>query len=608
MTVVSPSSGTNYAIDVNATIAGSLTVIRSIAIQGGGAGHGIRCSTSGITGIINGLYHNGGTLGDFLIAPGGQVLVTDIIANVGSSTNFINVTAGSLDVNNIMTQSSTLYTCTDLIDISCGSIDCNGLLLPDDNSPCTNALHISGNAVAVSMTNVHLHANAFAILVDPALTGSGGSVKISGEYEIEKTSYPSGWKSAVGFLSLYNDDGIFDDPGTKVEGGFFIGNVDNPTELVVGEGNSSIINMNVLYSTNVTNIGGATYTNNTNAARTKGDPSFTMFSSLTNGNGLFIGNTSRKFYGIKVDIVTALTAGSGILTWYYHNGTSWVEFDVMWTLADAPYTHFGRNCFNTTASEQIRFNYNAINANWATQTVNSINAYWVYVRIGRPTADTLYPNIRPQNTNSITTSPVLQRIKLHTNRTEINKDGYIEYFGSQEKKVHVDYLGAKEDPNRTAGTANITLSSNVSISRQYSSFSGNSLSGQLIEIILPYSADTSRPLNVDIYWKVDNTSLGNVRLYMNYVVLTAGVTVGALTEYPMYDVSNLGNNYVDRSFLVSGQNVIQEAHFTAKIPHLGPDKQILINLYRDARGSNTNDTNSSSISIARAEIHCWAWC
>lgn len=607
LTIQTPSSGTNYAVDCSATPANALVVLYTLVIQGGGAGHGIVASDLGTTAVIMALYHNGGTLGTFLEMNGsGNLLINEIICNVGAATDVYKQTAGNATIRSMAFQTSSLYSCADVFDISGGEFELTSLLIPD-STPATNILHISGENVNVSMSSVHLHASGFSILVDGGLTGTGSTLRINGEFEYEKTSFPSGWQTNASVNLLYIDEGILDDAGVKVEGSnFIVGSYLAPTESVFGEGDSSVVNMLCYTSTDVTDIAGATYVDVTNAAQTKADPTFTMFPALTSGAGLFIGNTTRKFYGVKIQLTTLITYGSGLVSWWYYNGSSWMEFSIMGTDADSPYSNNNNSVFGVS-SEQVRFNYDTIDPNWATISVNGSSAYWVYVRIGRSIASTNYPNVYPANTNSITTSPVVQRIKLHTNRVEINKDGFTETFGSHQQTENI-VLSQIITSGSAASNANVNVSPNVSLTIPESRYTGSSYSIQSYIVKSLDGIDTSRPVILTVWWMMHNTNTGVVELKAVLNRVQVGDTMnGSGTETNFYDFDNQSNAYVRTNITTNSDEIIQESKFITNISDIDLTASTVISIIRDADSSNTNDTNGGDIKIFNVNLTGVRW-
>lgn len=610
-TVYTPSSGSNYAIDCNATNAGTLMVLFNIAIVGAGAGSGVRGSASGIIASIQGLYHNGGTMtGDFVVDAGGRFIISEVIANVGSCRYLFNISSGSVQVNNIVTQNNALYSCTDIFNVSGGSLDCEGMLVPDDNAPNTNALHITGTNVSISMTGVHLHSSTYDMLIDN-VSGSGSILKITGEFNFEKVNVPVAWAAAANYNVMYLDDGVEDDSGVKVDGGgFIVGSFYSGTESVFGQGDSTTVNMYVFTSTDVTDIAGATYVNVTASAKSSSGSTFTAFPALTSGSGLFIGNSGRQFYGFKTTITTALTAGSGILSCWYYNGSTWIEFDIFVNKSSYPYTTYANNLFNVAQGEQVRFHWDFMNGDWATTTVNGQNGYWIYIRIGRASTDSNFPILRPANTNSITTAPILERIKLHTHRTEINEDGQMEFFGQSQAEVHIDIGEPIQNTTMTAGTATFAISSNVTLSKPYSALPGNGLAGQSYQFKLPRHIDTSRRLKIEVFWAMGGTQTGNVRMYLTASInIDTGDNVNGSVQVERMAVnaSDYSLPYIDTNIASSASGTLQESVFHLIVPDSIEEQNIVMTIYRDGRGSNPNDTNNGTVNLFEVIMDGVVW-
>lgn len=595
ITVVTPSSGTNYAIDCNATLAGTLSVIYNVVIQGGGAGHGVRASAAGITATIGGFYHNGGTLGDFLQVNGGTMIVQNCIVNVGSATNVFNITGGVCHMNSLQANISALYSATDCFDISGGELEVSDMVVPD-NSPFTNYLHISGENVIISMSSTHLHASTYHILIDGGLTGTGSKLSLNCEFDIEKVSFPFVWGSNATVNVLHVDQGVFDDSGIKVAGGgFVVGHPALPTETVMGEGDSTTVDMVVFTSTDVTDIAGATYVDVTSDAKTNSGSTFTVFPAVTNGSGLFMGNTTRKFYGAKIEIDTGITYGSGIVSFWYYNGTIWKEVNFMFTKSSSPYTSYANAGMTNAEGQQVRLDYDAMNVDWATISVNGTTAYWIYMRVGRDLADSTYPNQLPANTNSITTAPIFERMKLHVNRTEVNGDGVIEFFGCGQPQKSFQISEKLELSGTPSNATGMNISTNID--------SVDIINARLDAIgeahghifVIPTEVDTSRKITIIVHWLVRNNSSGNVELITRIAQpIAAGTNIvgGTVPEESQTIVQAVNTNNGD----------IFVSTFDFIFPSTLPTNLAVVGI---ERGINT--TYVGNLDIFNIDVKCYTW-
>ena len=148
-----------------------------------------------------------------------------------------------------------------------------------------------------------------------------------------------------------------------------------------------------------------------------------------NNNALYIGSiASTQFPYINLSLTYTLKTTSAsfppssVLTWEYWNGVSWAILPFMIIHDRSPYSNDGTDSFGyndilipgTKISHNIYFG--PIASSWATTTVNGNLGYWVRMRI--------------TDAANITQVPVLDNILLGTSHTEINKDGFVIYYGN----------------------------------------------------------------------------------------------------------------------------------------------------------------------------------
>lgn len=176
----------------------------------------------------------------------------------------------------------------------------------------------------------------------------------------------------------------------------------------------------------------------------------------------------------------------------------------------------------TNTNEQIRLDTTELTvANWQSTTTNGVVGFPVRCRIA---------------TGPITTVPILERVKLGTNHTEINKDGFIEKFGVAEDR-RVLWAGTGESLSAPSGGVNaptsydVAISTNVTYRQAFSSYaSGSDLrrAGTMLEI--PDGVDTSRPLQLEIAWVTDGVSTNGVQWDLYTAPVNIGDTLGALAR------------------------------------------------------------------------------
>ena len=141
-----------------------------------------------------------------------------------------------------------------------------------------------------------------------------------------------------------------------------------------------------------------------------------IFGGTTAGRSLLVG-ADFQFSGVKIKIATdGLIESDNVEVDFWASG-AWNEVKYMSTNSDFPYTRFGDEIAqNGVTSEQIRLNADkqGLLPLWEKSTINGVEKYWGRIIIKAP----------------ITTDPIIEQLKLHTNRTEVNADGTVEFFGN----------------------------------------------------------------------------------------------------------------------------------------------------------------------------------
>ena len=574
ITVVGPSTGSNYAIDCTSTVLNATFFLASIAVIGGGAGGGLKCSTLGNVLSVNGFHHNGGTFTlPLVLVDGGNFSAESINGGFGITPDVVKVTDGTAIISGIILLSDDYYQCDDVFDISGGSLVVSSTLMSDLEPPCTNCIHISGDGIILSISDVHAHSktSGFNLLVDSGLTGAGTKILIQGEISSELISIPDAYQAGCfSYIVLMTDDASNNDVAYRLDTEVAIGSVNKPAEISIGEGDS-VTNDMVIFSYN-----GATYTNNTTAAKSRSDSTFAGFGGTSNGSIFYLGHTARKFYGLKIDITTPLNPTGATVVSEYWNGSAWVAFNVMSTRATAPYTSYANNAITRLQSEHVRFDYTTMSADWATTTVNSQLAYWARYRI---------------TSGTLTTDVVVERVKLHTNRTEINKDGFVEYFGVSQPSRTLFSSHRYSLKGYVPADATIDFSSNVSLIYEHSSLVGSKLDGFGQTVIVPFGLDTSRSISVIIRWCVNDSSTGPIELKCTYVSgtqLGSNIHDSALTETIETEIITIDSDQT---------GILKETSFTFAIPTALVGDELIFQINRDARASNGNDTNSGNVYV-----------
>lgn len=421
----------------------------------------------------------------------------------------------------------------------------------------TTGLHIGSSGGIVTGTYLRIVDDSGFTTHVQVENASSVFALTNGVFREDKTDYNTSAEIAVQHSSVVPGDEAF-----QITAELHVGSEDRPRESAFGGGDSHTRGMAALTNTN---LEAGTWADITAQLRDDDASSATLFPGVAAGNTFYIGGDSQ-FPGLKPEVTTALAIGTGALVLEYWNGTAWVAIEHLSCDSNAPYGQYAQAVFQRVNTEQIRFNTEAITG-WATKSLNGITKYWVRFRI----------------TTAITTAPACDRIKLHTNRTEINADGVVEYFGAAE--VQRQFVWARGLMWELVGFAqpnsDIPIATGFSIKGFENRWQNGNKDGSAATVQAVPGLDTSRPLIYEVGWTPEATDVGNVELQLDVVTLNAGNVLGALPYTRQL------------SQIITGPftaNTLYVTQFVFTTPDLQQNGSLALALYRDAGGGNLDDT------------------
>jgi hypothetical protein len=320
----------------------------------------------------------------------------------------------------------------------------------------------------------------------------------TGETNIDKFNFVAG-AQLIGAII----DDKEDDEGFNILGELHVGLPEQGYESAIGGGDSYTRGMLVYTETS-----GNVFADVSDIARSASSSTF-AFPGTAIDNAIYIASSLSdvsdvlSHFGIKAKIDTAATIGAGEIVLEYWNGSSWATFNGCTSKSSPGYFKYAKDYFGLSGSYHIKYNPFIID-DWAKNDPMSLGTsyYWVRFRI-----DT-----------AITTSPSIQQIKLHTNRTEINADGTIEFHSDARvyKKLVVDAVRPLEG-NMQNGS--IYVDENVGVGLENNRFTTvDDLLGVSFE--LPEDCDTSGPLI--FVWKGKFAAAGSVEFTIRRKIVSPG--------------------------------------------------------------------------------------
>jgi len=427
----------------------------------------------------------------------------------------------------------------------------DAILALNTSSSCfaTNNGRITANMASIILSSygVRVGANSefdasnlrFSLITNDELSQDAdtASIKITGgKYDSTKRTITE-W----GNVELDGFDVFPGNKGYEIANELHVGVPELGRESAVGEGDSYTRGM-LVYTYNGTaytdvsedaaSSSGSTFT----FPNTSADTAIYVSSSLENGDKI-------QHLGIRQNISTAVVLGAGEIVAEYYNG-SWTEFSTMTSEALPDYIPLDGNLFSTTGNVHTRYNCK-IDNDWAKNDPMSLGVTYFWVRFRIKT--------------SITTAPVFEQWRLHSNHTEMNPDGWIEYFGTARPIGRLGWDMSTFAPVSGVNPAdqNLFLSDNVGVGRTQNKFIDNNIRRSAFNAYLPFDYDTGCPLRLVASVITDDATAGNI-------------------------VWNLRWGYT-----TDGDNVYQSA---AAAPAAGPNEQLQTETVAAPTASETQET------------------
>lgn len=380
-----------------------------------------------------------------------------------------------------------------------------------------------GATIQLAVNGIHSGTNGGTIRgtsVDVGFTGSWDILSDSADTDI---SLGGGRLDSTKISRIDGEDIIGNwaeatpgEGGSAVQGEFRVGSPTAPAEAVIGEGDSTTIDMHVF----TTNAAGAGFLDKT--ADAKSGTNYDVFQGVASGHICYWGVDGREFPGLKLKIATAMVLGAGAIVWEVSDGAAgWNAINIMATNSVAPYGQYAQAAMERVAFDQIRFDPDAVT--FGANTVDGQSGHWIRARI----------------TTGITTAPVAGNTtgastKMHTNRWEANGDGFTELFGKAIKKRPIALSGriALSGGSAPAATT-MNPSTNIAWVAAASGYAaagdGNVWVGQV-----PTGFDSSRGITAKVEYKPNGTNVAPVTMTFYAVAIRAGDAVppsgGALAE------------------------------------------------------------------------------
>ena len=313
----------------------------------------------------------------------------------------------------------------------------------------------------------------------------------------------------------YNSTFVEGDSISKFVKELWVGDPRKGAESVFGEGDSTSEGM-LVFTNNAT---GTNLTDVTDAAKSTTGSTF-GFQNNALDEVIYMAsdnfNNSQadyvKFFGFKVNVDTILTQGAGGIVCEYWNGVSWTSFNFMVTQSDDPFLPKAQDIFQEP-SEQVRFNSD-IGTDWTKNDpiISGTDRFWVRLRL----------------TGAVTQLPLLEKLKLHTNRFEINDAGWPEMFGKARSVGKLPFdVNFFQAANSSPANQDVYLGDNLGVGRLENEFVDGATDRVGMNFYLPFDLDTSCPIRLRLTYITQGNSAGDINWNIRWSISTDGDSVFA---------------------------------------------------------------------------------
>ena len=253
---------------------------------------------------------------------------------------------------------------------------------------------------------------------------------------------------------------------------------------------------------------------------------------------------------------------------------------------------------------QIRFGKNAN----ALKTINGIEAYWMrfYVTTNITIPDATY-------------------IKLHSDRTEIKRDGYLELFGKAQKRVAFPYnINIARPARNSPSNQDFYVDGTVSLGRTENLFDSKTTDEIAFLVETPPNMDTSKPFNVLIRYVLKDPASGgpgNILMRVKTVRLTdvqdESGTYSDLSTSSLSTATVAPGLMEEQNILISNDQVydrIKSLNVSLNVKNIIPRRKngsrsgdiIAIGISR--RGMSSQDTTTAEFAIVSVVPTYVIWC
>ncbi len=384
------------------------------------------------------------------------------------------------------------------------------------------------------------------------------------------------------FLQQVEVTNTGDDAGVK-----FLNQVSVVGELIAGEDSYPVP---IAFHCTEGNTTGTTITSAvdvTEILETDSGSATGLFNGTTAGNYLLVGSP-QIYEGVKskYDTLATVEPDNVIYEFYQDGATGWLDVPFMATNAVSPYLETG-DVIAVNDSEQIFFGFDPVTRHFPDM--------WVETTFNINGVEYTYFWSRARIVTDITSDPVVQQLKLHTDRIEIELTNIFRY-GRARNPIPLPFemvANALKSPV----DQNVQYSTELTAVVTNNKFASNKEDGIAIRIQRAYGLDTSIPVIIAISFYADGTGTGNV--HFDY-------EVSQVNPLFVYDGTEPYTEYSkDHAIDTASPEVRNTIVLPVPINKVEIGAGIMVSIFRN--GNGVEDTLSDDIVITNINVQGYGW-
>lgn len=318
-----------------------------------------------------------------------------------------------------------------------------------------------------------------------------------------------------------------------------------------------------------------------------------LFGSNAAGSYILVG-APEVYEGAKVkyDSLGNVEADNIIAEFYENDINTWQNVPFMGTNSAFPYQS-NADKISLHDSEQIFFGFNPLTRDQPES--------WELITFNINGTDYTFRWARYRIVTAITSDPVAQQVKLHSNRIELEANGIFKYGKARSPLNLLEGVRSiVSNTDQTPLDQAVSYANNITAGYFNNRFDNGKNDGFLAIVNRKFGLDTSVPLVLALSFYVEGTNIGDLDFLITAIQVVDGF------EYTGAALPDSQYNQIETIAANAGNNQRRTVQFVVPINKLQANSGIVISVTRVAQ-ANPNDTVASDIVITNVVVNGFTW-